>query len=336
VTKRARQKASPESAFRRVLAGSSALTAAIRSKASSSSLAALVEVHIPPAWRRPRRLMVLGALLAVIALIIATWPTTPRHPAPGTKVFQIGQRVVLRFVHSTGSVHVRAGPDGQVSITEHRSGLTDAIRTRYRQQGDVITVAVSIGAGLPLATWVDFEVAVPQDTGAKLAVAAGTLKASGITGNLVLQDTNGSIWASKDRGAISLQTVSGSINTSQVSGQVSAITDNGTITTISTRLRGHSHVQAQNGTINFHGSLDPGSHAVFRNTNGAIGITLPSGSSVLVHARTPFGSINSGFSSVHVVSGSKGRVANGRVGRGAPARLGIQTMRGSIDLNHGT
>jgi len=183
---------------------------------------------------------------------------------------------------------------------------------------------------------VDFEVAVPQDTEAKLAVAAGTLKASGLTGNLVLQDTNGSIWATKDRGAISLQTASGSINTSQINGQLRAITDNGTITTTSTRLRGYSNVRAQNGTINFHGSLDPGSHAVFRNTNGAIGITLPSGSSVLVHARTPFGSINSGFSSVHVVSDSKGRVAKGRVGRGAPARLSIRTMGGSIDLNHGT
>jgi hypothetical protein len=63
---------------------------------------------------------------------------------------------------------------------------------------------------------------------------------------------------------------------------------------------------------------------------------LPSGSSVLVHARTALGSINSEFSSVHVVSDSKGRVANGRVGRGAPARLSIQTMGGSIDLNHGT
>jgi hypothetical protein len=36
-----------------------------------------------------------------------------------------------------------------------------------------------------------------------------------------------------------------------------------------TRLRGHSLVQAQSGTINFHGSLDPGSRAVFRNTDGA-------------------------------------------------------------------
>jgi DUF4097 and DUF4098 domain-containing protein YvlB len=244
--------------------------------------------------------------------------------------------MVLRFVHSTGSVHVRAGPDGQVSITQHRSGITSAIHVSYRQQGDVITATVSIGGGLPVATWVDFDAAVPPGTSVTVAVAAGTLTAAGLRGNLVLHDTSGSIWATSLSGAITLQTTSGSITTSRVSGQVSAVTGNGTITTTSTRLRGHSLVRAQNGTINFHGSLDPGCHALFRNTNGAIGVTLPTGSPVLVDARTRSGSINSGFSSVHVASNPQGRAASGRVGRGTPARLSIQTTGGSIDLNHGT
>ena len=114
------------------------------------------------------------------------------------------------------------------------------------------------------------------------------------------------------------------------------ITGNGTITTISTRLRGHSLVQASNGTINFHGNLNPGSHAVFRNTNGAIGITLPSHSSVLVDARTPLGSINSQFSSVRVAASPRGRVAVGRIGRDATAHLRLETVHGSIDLNRGS
>jgi hypothetical protein len=323
---------------RRIPERISAAIATMRSRASSSPLAALA-AHIPPAWRRPRRLVLVGIFLLAIALIVVTRPaptTAPRHPA-GTRVFQIsGNRVVLRFVHSTGSVHVSAGPDGQVSIKENRNGLSQAIDTRYRQTGNVITVTVSIQNGLPLATWVDFDVAVPRDTTAKVAVAAGTLTAAGVTGNFVLQDTNGSIWATNVSGAIAMRTTSGSINTSQVSGQVRAVTANGTITTVSTRLGGDSLVQAHSGTISFHGSLDPGCHAVFRNTNGAIDVTLPRGSSVLVGARTADGSINSEFSSVHVVPGAKGRVANGRVGRDAPARLSMQTMSGSIDLNHGT
>src|SRR5258706_1470706 len=188
VTNGARQRAGAETAFRRILAGSSAAIAPMRSKASSGSLAALVEAQVPPAWRRPRRLMLVGALLlAVVVLIITTRPAaTPRHPAPGTTVFPIGHQVVLRLVHSTGSVHLRAGPDGQVSITEHRSGFTGAIHTSYRQQGDVITLTVSIASALPAATLVGFHVAVPRDTSANVHVAAGAVKGTCLTRKFVL------------------------------------------------------------------------------------------------------------------------------------------------------
>jgi hypothetical protein len=335
-------KAGLELAFRRMLASWSDAIAAMRSKVPAGSLAALVEAHVRPEWQRPRRWLLAGALLlAVIAVIIAIRPTAttplPSHPAPGTTVFPIkNNQVVLRFVHSTGSVTVGSGPDGQVSITENRNGMTGAINTGYRQRGDVITVTVSVENGLFEPTWVDFKVAVPRDTSAKVAVGAGTLRATGLTGNLVLQDASGSIWATKLGGAIALQTASGSVNTSRVNGQVSAVTDNGTITTNSTHLRGSSLMQAQSGTINFHGDLDAGCHAVFRNANGATGVTLPGGSPVLVDARARSGSINSGFSSVRVVTDSGGRVAKGRVGRDASARLSIQTIGGSIDLNRGS
>jgi len=335
-SRKAKQTSRPESVPRRMFAITSSAVAALRRKASSSSSAALGEARISPSWRRPRRLILIGAVLLAIVLIFVTRSTTfNSHPAPGTTVFHVGNRVLLRFVHSTGNVHVSPGPVGQVRIKESRSGMTDAIHTSYRQQGDAITVAVSVESGLPVATWVDFDVAVPENSSANVAVAAGTLEASRLSGNFVLKDSNGSIGAAHVTGAVALRTTSGSISMSQVSGRVSAITDNGTIMTGSTRLNGHSLLQAQNGTINFHGSLDPGSQTVIRNTNGAIGMTLPSRSSVLVNARTPHGSINSQFSSLRAGSDSGGRVVDGRLGKGTPARLRVQTMGGSISLNRG-
>jgi len=334
VTDETRLSARAQATLRRIFAGLSAAIATMSRKASSSSLAAKLEARVPPEWRRPRRWLLIGGVVLVVVLIIVTRATTiQRRPAAGTTVYPVGNRVVLRFVHSNGSVHVAPGPDGQVSIKENRSGVTGAIQTRYRKQGDTITVTVSVETGLTIPTWVDFDVAVPQDTSTNFAVAAGTLEASHLNGNVVLQDTNGSIGAANVSGAIALHTTSGSISASNVSGQFSAITDNGTITTSSTRLGGHSLVQAQNGTINFHGSLDPGSHALFRNNNGAIAVTLPDRSSLIVDARTPHGSINSEFPSVRVGGNVDGRLADGRVGRGAPARLSIRTMGGSISLN---
>src|SRR5258708_23305889 len=128
-----------------------------------TQLAALVGGHVPGEWGRPRRLMLAGALLlAVVGFIIATRPaptttTMPRHPAPGTTVFTIANnQEVLRFVHSTGSVNVRSGPDSQVSVTENRNGMTDAIKTSYRQQGEVITITVSVENGLMHTTCEQF------------------------------------------------------------------------------------------------------------------------------------------------------------------------------------
>src|SRR5215469_14435561 len=107
VTDKARQIAGPHSALRRMFAAICAAFASMRGKASSSSLAAKVKARIPPAWRRPRRMILVGALLLVIVLIIVTRSATLQpHPAPGTTVFQVGNRVVLRFAHSTGSVHL--------------------------------------------------------------------------------------------------------------------------------------------------------------------------------------------------------------------------------------
>src|SRR5258708_13213663 len=84
LTNRARQRAGAKTAFRRILAGSSAAFATMRSKASSSSLSALVEAHVPPAWRRPRRLTLFGALLLapVVITITARPPPTPPPPRP--------------------------------------------------------------------------------------------------------------------------------------------------------------------------------------------------------------------------------------------------------------
>src|SRR5260221_6502430 len=198
----------------------------MRSKAASSSVSAWLEANIPRAWRRPRRLVLVGALLAAIALIIATRPgaTTmpPRHPAPGTTVFQAGQRVVLRFVHSAGRVHVTAGPDGQVSITENRSGITDAIHTSYRQQGDLITVTVSIDQGLTLATWVDFDVKVPRGTSAKVAVAAGVLEGALLPRGVVIRDTNRTELAGQLARRIAPPTLRSAHHTRRACGQLNA------------------------------------------------------------------------------------------------------------------
>src|SRR5215469_13319814 len=169
-TNEARRTVGPQATFHRISAGISTAIASMRREVTGTSLAAKVKARVPPQWRRPRRLALVGGGVAVlIVLIIANLPSgTTRHPAPGTTVFPISNQVVVRFVHSAGSVHVVAGSAGQVSITEHRHGITSAIHTTYRQQADGISVAVSVGAGLYPGTWVHFTVAIPRAASANV------------------------------------------------------------------------------------------------------------------------------------------------------------------------
>ncbi len=292
-----------------------------------------VWARIPP---KRRRWILVGVILGILVLFFATRQTpAPQRPEPGTTIFHIDSHPALIFAHSNGRVHLSAGPDGQVSIKENRSGITDAIHTHYAQRGNSIAVTVNIDDGLPLDTWVDFDVRVPRQTGANITVAAGTLEAAGLTGDLALSDTNGAIWATNLSGSIALRTQSGSINTTHVSGQLSAITQNGTITTEDTHLSGQSRVQAESGTINFHGSLDRAGSNAFMGGNGAIGIPLPRSSSFHVDARTVSGSINSDFPGVKAIQEHGGSGASGNIGTAPRARLTIQTAGGSIDLHQG-
>jgi hypothetical protein len=289
-------------------------------------------------WRSRRRWALVGAgALAILVLFMATRPSpAPQQQLPAdTRVFTVGGLPTLVFAHDIGSVHITNGADGQVHIQEVRNGITDAITIHYAQRGDVITVTADVSTGLYLDTWVDFNVSVPRAAGLNASVVTGTLTVSGLRGPIALKDSDGSIWVSQLDGSTSLTTQSGSVNADHVNGQLVVTTGNGTVTTTATHLSGRCLVQAQSGTINFHGSLDRHGSFEFRNTNGAVGLTLPSVSAFQLDASSAGGSINSDFAGVRAVTVNSGTGAHGTVGAAPRPMLRIVTTSGSIDLHKG-
>ncbi len=130
---------------------------------------------------------------------------------------------------------------------------------------------------------------------------------------------------------MTLKTQSGSINAKHVSGQMMMSTQNGTITTSDVHLRGHSTVQAESGTINFHGSLDPNGSDLFTNGNGAVGLTLARGAAFRVDARSTSGAINTNYPGI-VARHTRSNEARGTVGKPPLAALTIQTSSGPISI----
>ena len=273
----------------------------------------------------------------VIAILVATRVTspTPLQVGPDTRIFFINGPAHLTFSNAIGSVHITPGSDGQVRIQEERNGFTDAISVHYVQSGNSISITATIPTGLYQDTWVDFNVSVPEDADLTTNVPTGTLTVDGLSGHIALSDPGGAIWASGLGGSISLATQSGSINAEHVNGQLSATTTNGTITTTDTHLRGHCMMQAQSGTINFHGSLDRNGRFVFQNTNGAVGLTVPPSSAFSLDAHTQSGGIHAAFAAITQTRSHAGTLARGEVGASPRPQLMIETTSGSINISQG-
>ena len=291
--------------------------------------------HLPSGRTRAVGAILVVGVLAVVIGVRSSTPSVPPQTAPDTKQFSVTNRPTLIFEHFIGNVSIKPGPSGQVSIQEKENGETDAIQIHYAQRAYTITVTVDIAGGLMEDTWVDFDVNVPGSAGFTTTMSTGTLEATNLSGRIELSNTNGAIWATNLTGFIGLKTQSGSINLTNVSGQAVVFTENGTITTSAAHLQGQSSIEAENGTINFHGTLSRAGSYVFQNGNGAVGLTLPSSSAFVLLARTAGGSINSDFRGIaisHEGGTSQGR---GTVGSAAHAHLTIHTAGGSIDLHLG-
>lgn len=293
-------------------------------------------------WRQAKPWTIaVGVMLGLLLLFSAVRPTVsppPRPADPDTRTFYLGGFLsgtpTLIFAHAIGNVHIHSGAEGQVSITENRNGFPDAIHIRYDQAGALIHITSDIDSDLATDTWVDFDVSVPRLAGLSVSLLnSGTLEADNLSGQLSLSNTNGSVWATNDSGSLSVHTESGSINVSQFRGQLHLSTQNGTITTGDVHISGRSSVQAETGTINFHGALERDADALFTDTNGQVSLNLPGHSAFQVQVQTQGGAVNSDFPAITIRPRPPGVEAEGNVGAPPRARLTIQTTSGPVLLN---
>jgi len=247
--------------------------------------------------------------------------------------FSVSGRPTLLFAHAIGTVQIRAGSDGQVSIQAERHGLTHNIHLHDRQDSDVIHITSDIDTDLLTATWVDFLVLVPRQSGVQVDLQnGGTLDVEGVSGQLDLRNTTGAIWVTNDNGDLTTTTDSGSIAITTFVGQLTASTQNGTITTTNAHLKGHSILQADSGTINFHGSLDHEGSVMFHNTNGLIGVTLPKQSAFHVDATSLSSVLSTNFPGIRTDHLYGRNEAHGTFGTGPWAKITIQSVSGSMLL----
>lgn len=227
-------------------------------------------------------------------------------PATGqmteTRHFEVAANPTLILTNETGSIHVHAGPsDHEVFIQASRHsgfrGSPENIRVSYTQNTEANTITVSAEGQSHFFDWgkVTFEVTVPRTATLQLKTDTGSIEVSGVSGEMVLFCTSGSI----------------DVRDGTVGGQTQLITNTGSVT--------------------FDGAIERSGSYRFETTSGSVHVTLPSESAFHVEASTMTGALHTTFPGV-TVQHFIGHQASGDVGTAPQAMISLRTVTGSIKL----
>lgn len=216
-----------------------------------------------------------------------------------TRTFEVGAQPTILIANKAGSIRLRAGQEGQVSITTTRRGYlfhpqanTDS-QIWYNQESATNTVSARVeGAKLFGKNLVEFEIVVPPRASLELVTNAGNVSVQNVAGRMKLQSD------------------AGSISATQVT------------------LHGKSRLKTDAGLITFAGALDPTGDYEFSTDLGNVDATLPADASFNLDAKTDLGSVSTNLP----LTQQQRTRASGLVGTGPYPHLKLRTNLGSVHV----
>ena len=207
-------------------------------------------------------------IIAGLSALATNWRVVTA-PMP-TRSFQIMEHARLVINNGSGSVAIRRGEDGIISVaaTKRASGIgidTERMQVNYNQQGDTLDISSHMDWSFlqfGLRT-VDFEITVPPNCDVQLQNGGGQVAVQGTSGAIRVRTGGGNVQAHDLQGQIAMKTGGGSIEASNLQGQIDMYTGGG-------------HIEAQNlqGQI---AMKTGGSHIILRNTRGKLIATTGGG-----------------------------------------------------------
>jgi RNA polymerase sigma factor (sigma-70 family) len=175
---------------------------------------------------------------------------------------------------------------------------------------------------------VSAEVRVPAGATLHLKSSNGTVQATGGTGGINVETSNGQIQIKDSKGTLKLNTQNGGIVVTGATGRAELTTSNGPID-----LQAEKAVvtaRTSNGEVRFRGTLADGAHT-FATSNGRIALTLPADARFKVDATTNLGGISTDFG-----PGASARVGRASlqaaVGDNPKATITLETKNGGIEI----
>ena len=205
--------------------------------------------------------VVIVLIIAGLAALATNWRVVT-IPMP-TRTFQIMEHARLVINNGAGTVSIRRGEEGMVSVTatKRASGIgidTERMQINYNQYGDVLDISSRMAWSIlqfGLRT-VDFEITVPSSCDVHLQNGGGRVALQGTSGVIRVRTGGGSVHAHDLQGQIAMKTGGGRIEADNLQGLIDLRTGGGRIEA--------QHLQGQ---INLHTG---GSPIILGNTRGQL------------------------------------------------------------------
>src|SRR5436305_787356 len=222
--------------------------------------------------------VVIVLIIAALVALATNWRVVT-IPMP-TRTFQIMEHARLVINNGAGTVSIRRGEEGVVSVTaiKRASGIgidAERMQINYNQYGDTLDISSHMAWSIlqfGLRT-VDYEITVPsscdvqlQNGSGRVAVqgtssdirvrtGSGRVEAHDLQGRIAMKTGSGRIEAGNLQGLIDLHTGSSRIMLGNVRGQLTAKTGSGRIEVSQAALSGESFLKTGSSSITFDGSL---------------------------------------------------------------------------------
>src|SRR5258707_10267139 len=144
--------------------------------------------------------VVIVLIIAGLAALTTNWRVVT-IPMP-TRTFQIMEHARLLINNGAGTVTIRRGEEGIVSVTaiKRASGVginAERMQMQYDQRGDALSISSLMGWGFfqfGLRT-VDFEITVPSGCDVRLQNGSGQVSVEGTSGDIRVNTGSGRVYA---------------------------------------------------------------------------------------------------------------------------------------------
>ena len=303
-----------------------------------------------------RHLVLAAAVGALLAGPVSAAEANTRQANRSRPNELAGQSIDTTFRMDKGGVVDLEATFGEIIVT----GTTgNTVRIRATAQSGRVRLRASATLATVRASSershenVRYEVSVPPGIRVLMTTTTGRLSASGVKGDIEMENVTGDIELTDISGLVSVETVSGRITATGLAGGAQLETTSGDVTvtgatgeiaidntsgttTLSGVRSSAVQVESVSGNVRFDGVIDPSGRYEFSSHSGNIRLTLPPNTGAQLTLSTYTGSIDSDFPITlqRASPGDKERELQFRLGSGS-ARLTAESFSGNIIITRG-